>query len=231
MRTTRMAVLGGVLAAGLLATAAPGGKDDTAGWSADFSAEKPDLTPTGRNPFFVLEPGYQLVFEDGDERVVKTVLDETKAVDGVTCRVVEERETKAGKLIEVSRNYFAVSKATGNVYYFGEHVDMYKDGQVSGHGGTWVSGEKGARFGLMTPSVPLMGAKYYQEVAPGDAMDRAEVVAVGLTVKVPAGEFKGCVKFEETTPLEPDKSLKVYAPGVGQVTDGDLKLVKYGFKK
>ena len=74
-----------------------------------------------------------------------------------------------------------------------------------------------------------MKSRFYQEVAPGVAMDRAEVVGVNETVKTPAGEFKNCVKVEETTPLEKaTKEYKHYAPGVGQVTEGDLKLVKYG---
>src|SRR5205823_1503651 len=46
---------------------------------------------------------------------------------------------------------------------------------------------------------------------------------------VPAGEFENCVKIKETTPLEADTvEHKVYAPKVGQVIDGGLKLVKYG---
>jgi hypothetical protein len=39
------------------------------------------------------------------------VLDETKTVDGVETRIVEERETVNGKPIEVSRNYFADRQA------------------------------------------------------------------------------------------------------------------------
>jgi len=51
-------------------------------------------------------------------------------------------------------------------------------------------------------------------------------------VKTPAGEFKNCLKVEETTPLEPNtKEYKYYAPGVGLVREGDLKLVKYGKAK
>jgi hypothetical protein len=80
----------------------------------------------------------------------------------------------------------------------------------------------------MMPGLPLLKARYYQEVAPGSAMDRAEIVAVGVTQRTLAGEFKDCVRTEETTPLEKGKSHKVYAPGVGQVTDGETKLVKYG---
>jgi hypothetical protein len=203
-------------------------KSDLEGWTHDFSAEKADLTHTGKNPYFVLEPGHQLEFEGKGERVVKTVLDETKVVDGVECRVVEEREWKDGKLIEVSRNYFAIGKRTNSVYYFGEDVDEYKDGKVVGHPGSWLAGVKGARFGMVMPGVPLLRAKYYHEVALEQAMDRAEIVGLGLTVRTPAGEFKNCIRMEETTPLEKGKGYKEYAPGVGGITDGDVKLVKYG---
>ena len=60
-------------------------------------------------------------------------------------------------------------------------------------------------------------------------MDRAQILSVTDTIKTPAGEFKNCVRFLETTPLEPDvKDTKVFAPGVGIVQDGQLKLVKHG---
>src|SRR5262245_7865662 len=83
-------------------------------WTRDFGAENGELSPTGRNPYFILEPGYQLTLRDGGSQLVITVLDETKPVAGVTTRVVEERETKNGTPIEVSRNYFAISKRTNS---------------------------------------------------------------------------------------------------------------------
>jgi hypothetical protein len=197
-------------------------------WTMDFSMEKDALISRGRNAYFILEPGYQLVLEEGKERLVITVLDETKQVDGIETRVVEERETDDGQLIEVSRNYFAISKRTGNVYYFGEDVDIYKNGRVASHDGSWLSGVDGAQFGLMMPAVPLLGARYQQEVAPKVAMDRAEIVSVSETFKTPAGEFKNCVKTKETTPLEEDVAYKQYVAGVGLVQDGKLLLVRFG---
>jgi hypothetical protein len=202
---------------------------DDASWTKDFAEEKSAFSHTGRSPYFILEPGYVLLLEGGKEQITITVLDETKTVDGVVTRVVEERETKDGQLVEVSRNYFAISKRTNSVYYFGEDVDIYKDGKVVKHEGAWLSGEKGARFGLMTPGLPLMRAKYYQEIAPGAAMDRAEIIGMHETVQTPAGEFKDCLKVEETTPLEPgEKEYKYYAAGIGLVQDGSLKLMKHG---
>jgi hypothetical protein len=187
-------------------------------WTKNFAVEKDELVATGRNPYFILEAGYTLILENGDERLTVTVLNETKKVDGVECRVVVENETKGGKEVEKSRNYFAISKRSNSVFYFGEDV-----------GGAWLSGEKGAKFGLMMAGLPLLNATYYQELATGVAMDRAEIVGVAETVKTPAGEFKNCLKIEETTPLEPGtKEHKFYAPGIGLVQDGALKLVKYG---
>jgi len=203
--------------------------DDLDQWTNDFAAEKDALVSTGRNNFFILEPGYQLVLEKDKERLVVTVLNETKKVDGVETRIVEERETNDGQLIEVSRNYFAISKRTGSVYYFGEDVDMDKNGKVVAHEGSWLSGVDGARFGLMMPAVPLLGARFQQEVAPTVALDRAEIVSVTDTLTTPAGEFKNCLKTKETTPLEPDAlEHKRYAPGIGLIDDAGLKLVRYG---
>jgi hypothetical protein len=224
-------LLSGIVIVALLQCGWPGESargDDLAEWTNDFAAEKDALVSTGRNTFFVLEPGYQLVLEKEKERLVITVLSETKEVDGVETRIVEERETDDGQLVEVSRNYFAISKRSGNVYYFGEDVDMYKDGKITGHGGSWLSGVDGARFGLMMPAVPLLGARYQQEVAPKVALDRAEIVSVTETLKTPAGEFKNCVKTKETTPLESDVGQKHYAPGIGLVQDAGLNLVRYG---
>src|SRR5437762_8506857 len=42
---------------------------------------------------------------------------------------------------------FALCKRTNSVYYFGEDVDIYKNGKIVGHEGSWLSGEKGAKFG------------------------------------------------------------------------------------
>jgi hypothetical protein len=198
-------------------------------WTSDFSSEKSDLVATGRNPWFILEPGYTLTLADGDEQLIITVLNETRLVDGVQTRVVEERESKGGHLTEISRNFFAISRRTNSVYYFGEEVDIYAGGKIVKHEGAWASGVKGARFGLAMPGLPLVGARYFQEIAPGEAMDRGEIVSLSETLKTPAGEFKNCLKTEDSSQIESGKEFKYYAPGIGLVQEENLKLVKYGF--
>src|SRR5262245_8348710 len=71
---------------------------DTVPWTETFPVEPGELGPTGRNPFFILEPGYFLILRKGNEESTITVLDETKKVDGVETRIVEEKETKNGKI-------------------------------------------------------------------------------------------------------------------------------------
>lgn len=198
-------------------------------WMQHFMVERGELGPTGRNPYFVLEPGYQLVLAKGTDSLTVTVLAQTKTVDGVETRVVEERETSGGSPVEVSRNFFAISRRTNSVFYFGEEVDLYKNGQVVEHEGAWESGVNGARYGLMAPGLPLLDGRYYQEIAPRVAMDRARIVSTTETLRTPAGEFTNVMKVEETTPLEAGhREYKLYAPGVGLLQDGSLRLVRFG---
>ena len=57
------------------------------------------------------------------EKLIVTVLNETREIDGIMTRVVEEREWRNGKLKEISLNFFAICADTKDVFYFGEDVD------------------------------------------------------------------------------------------------------------
>ena len=188
------------------------------------------LVPSGRNPYFILEPGFQLVLEGGNVRLAITVLNETKTVNGITTRVVEEKEWSNGQVIEVARNFFAICERTKDVFYFGEEVDMYQGGRLINHSGAWLAGENGARAGLIMPGQPKVGMKYYQEIAPHVAMDRAEIISVDDVLKTPAGSFSNCMKTKEGTALNLlEQEFKSYAPGIGLVQDANLLVTKYGF--
>jgi len=237
----RLALLTLVLALGGALLPQPGWT--AAAFTSEFRLESCTWSAQGRqNPFFNLRPGYQLVLEgeeDGEAVHLEiTVLDRVEPVAfrtaggaqlTVSARVVEERESKDGELAEVSRNFFARCVETSDIFYFGEEVDFYENGVIVGHGGAWRAGVDGAQPGIAMPGTFLLGARYHQEVAPGVAEDRAEHVAMGLPLAVPAGTFGGCVTIEETTPLEPGaRGRKSYCPRLGLVTDGVLKLVDFG---
>jgi hypothetical protein len=210
----------------------------------DFDLENCRFASEGGNPYFILKPGRQAYFsnyrcvqsgeceeleelwitvrgtrdislwDDGKKRVIQT-------------RVVEEKETADGELVEISRNFFASCLPNRDVYYFGEDVDIYEDGEIVSHDGAWRAGRHGAEPGIIMPeSAFIIGQRYFQELAPDVALDRAEHVAIDLEVEVPAGVFEDCVNVIETTPLEPgSESSKTYCPGVGLVADGELELV------
>lgn len=216
--------------AGFLGTNAYGSSHDE--WADTFNLEECNLSATGASDYFILRPGHQLVLQGEEDgaliELVVTVLDDTKIVDGVETRVVEERETEDGVLIEVSLNYFAMCTQTKDAYYFGEDVDNYEDGVLVDHEGAWLAGQDDARAGLFVPADPEVGMKYYQEVAPGIAEDRAEVIGIDEELETPAGRFRDVLETKETTPLEPGMSeSKFYAPGIGLIQDADLKLVRY----
>ena len=198
-------------------------------FTRSFRIEDCTFSSQGRNPFFVLEPGYRLVLEGRDKgaalTVTITVLAEVETIDGIETRVVEERETEDGALKEVSRNFFALCAPHNSVFYFGEEVDIYENGAVASHEGSWRAGVDGALPGVMMPGINLTGARYFQEIAPGTAMDRAEVAALDRVMQTPAGTFSGVMKVIETSPLEPGhRSIKHYAPGIGLIADGKVRL-------
>jgi len=196
-------------------------------WTDSFGQEACTFSSLGRNPYFILVPGHQLTLESAEEKVVITVLDETRMIGNVETRVVEEREEEDGQLKEVSRNFFATCREHGDVFYFGEEVDDYDEGRIVGHGGAWRADEPNSKAGILMPGTILLGARHYQEIAP-NAMDRAEIVANDVTLATPAGLFHHCVRVEETSGLDPDeKCYKTYAPGVGLVQDEDLLLTSY----
>jgi hypothetical protein len=172
-------------------------------------------------------PGVSSTFNNGiivtNEGVV--VMDGQRT-EAITLRVRES----ISKVTEVSRNFFAICSETNSVVYFGEDVDIYaKDGvTIISHEGAWRAGVDGAQAGILMPGTFLLGSRYFQEIAPGVAMDRACNTKMNLTMVTSAGTFSGCVKVEETTPLEPGAvSIKVYCPGIGLVRDGSLRLVDW----
>jgi hypothetical protein len=207
-------------------TAVQGKRGD---FTRDFRIEDCTFQTTGNSPFFPLVIGQVSEFrgEADSEREALTITttDATIDVGGITARIIEERHTVDGELVEVSRNYFAHCAENNTVFYFGEDVDNYEAGQIANHDGSWRHGRAGATAGVIVPGLPLLGARYFQEIAPGTALDRAEVMQLNTRARTPYGTFDGVLVTEETTPLEPDaRETKMYAPGVGLIVDAELRL-------
>jgi hypothetical protein len=194
-------------------------------FTTDFLIGDCTFANTGRdNPYFSLQPGDQLVLADGNDSLEVTVLNQTKMVMGVNTRVVRELEMSNGNVVETSLNFFARCTETNDIYYFGETVDP------PDIGGAWEAGVNGALPGIIMPGTFLLGSRYFQEQAPGVALDRAEHTKMGLTFPDPKNAnntFQNCVEVVESTKLERGKSKKRYCPGVGLVFDDGFELIDY----
>jgi hypothetical protein len=170
------------------------------------AADTPDLSSfatNGRNDYFPLEPNYQLVLEGTEQgkpaRLIVSVLNETKKIDGVETRVIERHKSLDGKRVELTRRFVAVEKKSGDIYCFEDQVTA------------------GPRVKLLMPANPRIAIK---------AQQPTELQSVSERAVTPAGTFENCIKMLETSP--DGKSERVYAAGVGLVIDGPLKLVKHG---
>ena len=181
------------------------------------------------NPYLPFVPGTRMVYrergDDGPGRIVVTVTRRTKTVQGVETVVVRDRAFIAGELVEDTRDWYAQDRR-GNVWYFGENTKEYEDGKVVSTDGSWRAGRDGARAGIVMLADPRVGDSYYQEYAPGEALDQATVLRLDGSRTVPYGSFDHLLVTQDFTELEPGVvERKFYAPGVGVVLE---KLVRGG---
>lgn len=223
-----------VLAAcGILPTQRPA--DSTTGAAAAEVTPPPgaivpaDFVALIDNPYMPLPPGTTLVYEgetgEGLEHTEVTVLDETRVVMGVTTTVVRDTVTLNGQLLEDTFDWYAQDTA-GNVWYFGEAVDNYENGELIDHDGSWEAGVDGAQPGIIMNADPLahIGEAYRQEYYAGKAEDMAQVIGSAGPLTVPFGTFEDVVQTEDWTPLEPGvREHKFYASNLGVIKEVGLK--------
>jgi hypothetical protein len=183
------------------------------------------------NKWLPFRPGTQYVYtgftqEDKKRvphRVVMTVTDLTKVIDGVRTVVVWERDYKAGKLLESELVFFAQDKE-GNVWHLGQYVEKYDGAEfVGGH--AWLSGMEGARAGIMMKADPRPGTPSYSQgyaPAPFNWTDRGKVDKVDQKTCVRASCYENVLVIAESSEEEGPgaEQLKYYAPGVGHVRVG-----------
>ena len=208
---------------------------ETMGWTDAFQTQKCSTwTPTGSNMYWNLIPGHQASLagvESGGDHLNDSikVTNQVKVMpDGIPTRVVNDSvvDGQTGELKEIAIDYFSICKDTNSVFYFGEQTVEYENGKVANITGTWQHGVDGAHAGVVMPGLNLLGAQYYQEVAPkAQALDQAQTVSVTDNNNTMLCH-NNCLKVKETTPFEPGRfEYKIYAPNVGLVFDNGLTLV------
>jgi hypothetical protein len=177
------------------------------------------------NPYWPMKPGARWVYRETavgslTQRIVVTVTHRTKRVaSGVVVRVVHDRATESGRLVEDTFDYYAQDRK-GNVWYMGEDTTEYENGKPVSKAGSWEAGVDGAQAGIVMLAHPRVGRRYREEHYPGHAEDGAKVLSRSEQAEVPFGHFTHVLLTKNFNPLEP-KSLeyKLYARGIGPVME------------
>ncbi|HLZ38591.1 MAG TPA: hypothetical protein VKP64_12725 [Mycobacteriales bacterium] len=205
--------------------------------AAGASPERPTASTAFPNPtrisnrWLPLVPGRQWILDGRADsgkglkphRVVMTVTDLTKVINGVRTVVVWDRDYSEGRLVE-SELAFNAQDGQGNVWNFGEYPEVYSRGKFKDAPDTWIPGVAGAKAGVAMLAAPRVGTPAYsQGWAPAiDFADRARVFQAGQRTCVPAGCFGNVLVTDEWDALDPSggHQRKFYAAGVGNVRIG-----------
>jgi hypothetical protein len=223
LNPTRIGIALGAMGVALAVAATPAmGATPLPQGSEPVNLDPADFSTQIDNPYFPLVPGDRYVYRETDgkakEHVAVSVSNKTKPIaNGIAARIVHDRVTERGKVIEDTFDWYAQDSA-GNVWYLGEDTVECKTGKIKNHSGSFEAGVDGAQPGVIMPADPVPGLKYRQEYYAGEAEDKAEVLSTNEQVESPYGHFTGALLTKDLVPLEPKVSeYKIYAAGVGLV--------------
>ncbi len=186
------------------------------------------------NKYYSLKPGTIMTYKGTDEegnsiRDISTVTNDTKEIQGIPTRVVNDTVFVEGKLGETTNDWYAQDDK-GNVWYMGEDTTDFTN-KKNPHEGSWESGVNGAKGGIIMLAEPKVGMTYDQEFAKDVAEDKATVLSLGNNVTVPYGSYSNVIKTKEFSGLEPDVvEQKYYADSVGDIKEKTLKGSKEGIE-
>ncbi len=181
------------------------------------------------NRWLPMTPGTRMIYEgftreDGEtiqHRLVFTVTDLVKEIDGVNARVIWDVDYSDGELVETELAFFAQDDR-GSVWRLGEYPEEWEEGEFI-EAPAWIAGVDGARAGVAMPAVPALGAaSYSQGWGPAvEFTDRAYVWENGIDDCVALDCYSGVLVINEFNEEEPGANqLKYYAEGVGNIRVG-----------
>jgi hypothetical protein len=201
--------------------------------AAQFDPANFPNPPKIDNQWNPLTPGMQFILAGEADRgggllphrVVSTVTDLTKMINGVRTVVILEKDINEGDLEEAELAFQAQDNA-GNLWNLGEYPAEYDEGNFTGAPDTWISGLGKAEPGNLMLADPQLGTpEYLQGWSPDiDFLDCAKVFKMQQKTCVPVGCYEDVLITDERSPLEPESGhqRKYYAPGVGTVRVGAI---------
>jgi hypothetical protein len=200
----------------------PAGASASAAPTDQFNQKNFDNPATGSSKWLPLVPGTQIVklgsvnrgHRKLQHRVVTTVTDVTKEIDGVRAVAVLDQDIDGGEIGEQSIDYLAEDKF-GNVWTLGSYTEAYEGGQFVNANDGWLTGTDGAKAGLLMPANPTKRTPpWVEEDIPGAEHSTAEVAEIGVKNCVPFKCYKNVLVVQE------GGEYKYYAFGVGSIRTG-----------
>ncbi len=181
------------------------------------------------NPWLPIVPGTRMVFEgvtveEGEtlpHRLVFTVTDLVKEIDGIPSVVVWDVDFSDGDLVETELAFYAQDDE-GTVWRMGEYPEEWEEGEFI-EAPAWLAGLEGAAAGVAMPARPAVdGSSYSQGWGPAvEFTDRAFALETIQEVCVAANCFRTVLVNNEFSNEEPGANqLKYYAHGVGNIQVG-----------
>lgn len=193
--------------------------------AAPAAGEAPRFTQPTKitNPYYpvsLIRQAISLGMEGGKPfRTEVTLLPGTRTVNWngqrIEALVSQYVSYSDGKLAEVAYDTFAQAD-NGGVYYLGEDVTNYQDGQVADHSGSWDIEKNGAPPALIMPAHPQVGQKFNPENLPGVAYETDEVMSLSEKVNTPDGPRQDGLQIKEVL-MDGSVEGKVNAPNYGIV--------------
>jgi hypothetical protein len=233
-----------VLVLGLSACAGedPSASSDESTTSSSIASRNGEIPTFSRpteltNSYLPFGQGGRWIYEgtkDGRPYLVEVaVTSDTRSIDWgpstTEARVVRHRGWVDGVIVEEARDFYAQGD-DGGMWYFGEDVENYEDGQLADHDGTWLAGQDGALPALLMPGEPAVGEVFYSEDVAGlDITERDEVLSLTEPAETPDGPVSDGLLLGATQE-DGTEEEKVFAPGVGEVLarsdEGEVRLTR-----
>jgi len=189
---------------------------------------------TSTNQWYPLKPGTQWVVDGTTEvgsrvvphRVIATITDVVRLIDGVPAVAMFSRSTDSGQIAQLTIDYMALDK-DANVWIVGGYTENYEGGVYTNADYTWL-GKASGDPGILMPANPIVSTPRWHIGEPStDEPSAGEVVAVGAHQCVPFACYDNVLVIREGKVSAIDNEFKFYAPGVGLILNSPRKDSKH----
>ena len=150
--------------------------------------------------------------------ILTTMTDVMRTINGVPAVAMLDQSTDAGEISQVGFDYLAIDK-TGNLWIMGGYTEDFEGGAFIDVENAWLGTSYGGVPGILVPAVVTMDTPRWLIGTPGadEQPSVAEPVEIGITTKVPFGEYSDVRAIREGAIHAIDNEIKYYAPGVGVI--------------